>query len=65
MSSGSAVGIETGYVLDDRRGQSSESRQGYRQDRLWGSPNLLSKRFLQGGGGGKAAEAWSWPLNSN
>jgi hypothetical protein len=63
----SAVGIATGCGLDDRgvgvrvlvgsRIFSSPRRP----DRLWSPPNLLSNGYP----GGKAAEAWSWPLTSN
>jgi hypothetical protein len=69
----SAVGIVTGYGLDDGgfgvRGPvgsrifSSPSRA----DRLWGLPNLLPNgyRGFFPRGGGKAAGAWSWPLTSD
>jgi hypothetical protein len=65
----SVVGIATGYGLDDRgigvpvpvgsRIFSSPRRP----DRLWGPPNLLSNGYREGAfPGGKAAGAWSWPL---
>jgi membrane-associated phospholipid phosphatase len=71
-SRGSAVGIATGYGLDDR-GVGVRVPVGSRifssplcPDRLWGLPNDHSKGY--GGGsfpGGKAVGAWSWPLTSN
>jgi hypothetical protein len=35
-----------------------------RPDRLWGPPSLLSNGYQGIFSGGKAAEAWSWPLTS-
>jgi hypothetical protein len=67
----SAVGIATGYGLDDRgvgvrvpvgsRIFSSPRRP----DRLWGPPNLLSNGYRGSFTRGKAAGAWSWPLSSS
>jgi hypothetical protein len=70
-SRNSAVGIATGYVLDDRgigvrvpvgsRILSSPRRP----DRLWCPPTLLSNEYLRFFPRGKAASAWSWPPTSN
>jgi hypothetical protein len=67
----SAVGIATGYGLGVRgvgvwvpvgsRNLSSPRLP----DRLWSPPNLLSNGYRGPFSGGKAAEAWSWPLTSN
>jgi hypothetical protein len=67
----SAVGIATGYGLDDRRGGvrvqvgSKIIFSPHGSDRLWGSPSLLSNGTVDSFPGRKAAGAWSWPLTSN
>jgi hypothetical protein len=63
MSRDSAVGIATGYGLDDRGVGvriAVESRifsSPRRPDRLWGPPNLLSNGYWRLVPGGKAAGA--------
>jgi hypothetical protein len=66
----SAVGIATGYGLDDWE-IGVRVPVGSRiitspclPDRLWGPPNLLYNRYWGLFPGGKAAGAWSWPLTS-
>jgi hypothetical protein len=58
-----AVGIATGYGLDDRgvgvRVPVGSSPR--RPDGLWGPPNLVSNGYPRG----KEAGARSWPLSFN
>jgi hypothetical protein len=67
----SAVGIATGYGLDDqvvRVGVPVVPRiftSSCRPTRLWGPPILLSKGYRGSFPGGKAAGVRSWPLSSN
>jgi hypothetical protein len=66
----SAVGIPTGYGMDDQgvgvrvpvwaRIFTSPRRP----DRLWGPSSLLSNVYLRHFPRGKAAGAWSWPLSN-
>jgi hypothetical protein len=70
LSRDSAVGIATGYGLDDGGvgvlvpiGSSIFSSP-RRSDRFWGPPSLLSNGYRGSFPGGKAAGAWSWPLTS-
>jgi hypothetical protein len=71
MSRDSAVGIATGYGLDDWEvGFRVPVGSGIftspcRPDRLWGPPNLLYNGYLELFPWGNAAGAWSWPLTSN
>jgi hypothetical protein len=71
VSRDSAVDISTGYGLDDwevgaRVAVGSRIiTSPCRPDRLWGPPNLLYNGYRELFPGGKAAEAWSWPLTSN
>jgi hypothetical protein len=69
VSRDSAVGIATGYGLDDWEvGVRVPVRiitSPYRPDRLWGPPNLLYNGYRELFPGCKAAGAWSWPLTSN
>jgi hypothetical protein len=67
----SAVGIATGYGLDNG-GVGIQVPVGSRifsssscPDRLWGPPNLLSNGYQVLFPGGKAAGSWSWPLTFN
>jgi hypothetical protein len=71
VSRDSAVGIATGYGLDDWE-VGVRVPVGSRiftssccPDWLWGPPNLLYNGFWDLFPGGKAAGAWSWPLTSN
>jgi hypothetical protein len=67
----SAVGIATGYGLEDWEVGvwvpvwSRIFTSPCRPDRHWGPPNLLHKGYRELFPGGKAAGAWSWPLTSN
>jgi hypothetical protein len=70
-SRGSAVGIATGYGVDDR-GVGVWLPVGSRifsspclPDWLWGLPSFLSNAYRRLILRGKAARAWSWPLTSN
>jgi hypothetical protein len=71
VSRDSAVGIATGYGLDDWA-VGVRVPVGSRMltspccpDRLWGPPNLLYNGYRGFFPGGKAVGAWSWPLTSN
>jgi hypothetical protein len=67
----SAVGIATGYGMDDWEVGvwvpvgSRIFTSPCCPDRLWGPPNLLYNGYQELFPGGKAAGAWSWPLTSN
>jgi hypothetical protein len=67
----SAVGIATGYGLDDWEVEvrvlvgSRILTSPCRPDQLWGPPNLLYNGYWGLFPGGNAAGAWSWPLTSN
>jgi hypothetical protein len=67
----SAVGISTGYGLDDQEVRvrvpvgTRIFTSPCRPDRLCGPPNLLSNGTGGSFPGGKEAGAWSWPLTSN
>jgi hypothetical protein len=67
----SAVGMATGYGLDDwevgvRVHVGSRIFSSPRHpDRLWVPPSFLSSEYRVLFPRGKAAEAWSWPLTSN
>jgi hypothetical protein len=67
----SAVGIATGYGLDDWEVgvrvpvRSRMFTSPCRPDRRWGPPNLLYNGYRGLFPGGKAAGVWSWPLTSN
>jgi hypothetical protein len=71
VSRDSAVGIATGYGLDDWEVGvrvpigSRIFTSPFRPDRRWGPPNLLYNVYRALFRGRKAAEAWSWPLTSN
>jgi hypothetical protein len=71
MSRDSAVGIATGYGLDDWEVRvrvpvgSRIFTSSCCPDRLCGPPNLLHNGYRGLFPGGKAAGAWSWPLTSN
>jgi hypothetical protein len=71
VSRDSAVGIATGYGLDDWEVGvrvpvgSRIITSPCRPDMLWGPPNLLYNGYRELFPGGKAAGAWSWPLTSN
>jgi hypothetical protein len=71
VSRDSAVGIATGYGLDDWEigvpvpVGSRIITSPCRPDRLWGPPNLLYNEYRELFPGGKAAGPWSWPLTSD
>jgi hypothetical protein len=71
VSRDSAVGIATGYGLEDWEVVvqvpvgSRIITSPCRPDRLWGPPNLPYNGYRELFPGGKAAGAWSWPLTSN
>jgi hypothetical protein len=67
----SAVGIATGYWLDDR-GVGVRVPVGSKMftspcspDRFWGPPSFLTNGYGGLSPGSKTAVAWSWPLTSN
>jgi hypothetical protein len=67
----SAVGIASGYGLDDRQEGvwvpvgSRIFTSSRRPNRLWGPPMLLYNVYRRFFPEGKAAGAWSWPLTSS
>jgi hypothetical protein len=61
----SAVGIATGYELDESPGNVRIFSSPQRPDRLLASRNLLSNVYRWLSPGGKVAGAWNWRLTSN